>query len=272
MKWAELFRKLPVAVRGFLGEKWIHLLPDLASGHPSMSRLKRFLASGEKPPAERYAAFVTAFSRSERDRLVDRDFMGSDEPESPEELISEIFHSGHADSLLHNLLLCDMQLYLPGDLLTLTDRVSMHHSLEVRVPFLDHPLIELMAQVPAEHKTTLWSKKVLFKEAFRELLPSSILHRKKLGFSVPLGLWLRTDLKHVMCELLSKKSLSALGYLNPIEVERIISEHLAGRTNHENKLWGLINLVLWHRQQVSRRGRPVEAFPERAELLPSLKN
>jgi len=254
MKWAELFRKLPVAVRRFLGGKWIHLLPDLASGHPSMSRLKRFLASAEKPSAERYTAFVTAFSQSERDCLVDRDIMGSDRSESPEELISEIFHSGNADSLLHNLLLCDMQLYLPGDLLTLTDRVSMHHSLEVRVPFLDHPFIELMAQVPAEYKTTLWSKKVLFKEAFRELLPSSILHRKKLGFSVPLGLWLRTDLKHLMCELLSKKSLSDLGYLKPIEVERIMSEHLAGRMNHENKLWGLINLVLWQRQQGSRRG------------------
>ena len=122
------------------------------------------------------------------------------------------------------------------------------------LPFLDHPFIELMAQVPAEYKTTLWSKKVLFKEAFRELLPSNILHRKKLGFSVPLGLWLRTDLKHLMCELLSKKSLSDLGYLKPIEVERIMSEHLAGRMNHENKLWGLINLVLWQRQQGSRRG------------------
>jgi len=86
------------------------------------------------------------------------------------------------------------------------------------------------------------------------LLPSSILHRKKLGFSVPLGLWLRTDLKHLMCELLSKDSLGALGYLNSIEVERIISEHLAGRVNHEYKLWALINLVLWHRQHISRRG------------------
>jgi len=66
------------------------------------------------------------------------------------------------------------------------------------------------------------------------------LHRKKLGFSVPLGLWLRTDLSISLCDLLSKKSLSALGYLNPIEVERIISEHLAGPHEHENKLWGLI--------------------------------
>lgn len=252
MKWAELFRKLPAPLRGLLGEKWIHLLPDFASGHPSMSRLKRFLSSSQKPSAERYAAFVTAFSRPEREGLLSRDIIGAHKLETPEERICEIFNSGQADTLLHNLLLCDMQLYLPGDLLTLTDRVSMHHSLEVRVPFLDHPLMELMAQVPAEYKTTLWSKKVLLKEAFKDLLPSRILHRRKLGFSVPLGLWLRTDLKHLMCELLSKGSLSGVGYLNPAEVARLVSEHLAGRANHENKLWGLMNLVLWQRQQASR--------------------
>jgi asparagine synthase (glutamine-hydrolysing) len=218
-----------------------------------MSRLKRFLASSDKPPAQRYAAFVTAFSQSERERLIERDFLDKDRREPSEELISAIFRSGQADTLLHNLLLCDMELYLPGDLLTLTDRVSMHHSLEVRVPFLDHPLIELMAEVPAGYKTSLWSKKVLFKEAFKELLPSSILHRKKVGFSVPLALWLRTDLKPLMCDLLSRESLNALGYLNSGEVERIVSEHLAGRSNHESKLWGLINLVLWEREQVSRR-------------------
>jgi asparagine synthase (glutamine-hydrolysing) len=253
MLWAELFGKLPARLRGLLGQKWIHLLPDLDSGHPSMSRLKRFLASSDKPPAQRYAAFVTAFSQSERERLIERDFLDKDRREPSEELISAIFRSGQADTLLHNLLLCDMELYLPGDLLTLTDRVSMHHSLEVRVPFLDHPLIELMAEVPAGYKTSLWSKKVLFKEAFKELLPSSILHRKKVGFSVPLALWLRTDLKPLMCDLLSRESLNALGYLNSGEVERIVSEHLAGRSNHESKLWGLINLVLWEREQVSRR-------------------
>lgn len=252
MKWAELFRQLPAPLRGLLGGKWVHLLPDIATGHPSMSRLKRFLASAEKPAAERYAAFVTAFSLSERDHLISREFMSSVKPESPEDLIAEIFRSSNADSLLHNLLLCDMQLYLPGDLLTLTDRVSMHHSLEVRVPFLDHPLIELMAQVPAEYKTTLWSKKVLFKQALKGVLPPSILHRKKLGFSVPLGLWLRTDLKALMCDLLSRQSLNAVPYLDPLVVERIMAAHLAGRTNHENKLWGLMNLVLWKQQCVSR--------------------
>jgi asparagine synthase (glutamine-hydrolysing) len=253
MLWGEHFRRLPDIVRGLLGEYWIHRLPDSPTGRSGMSRIKKFLSTAANPSAERYAAFTMAHSVSERARILSPDFHASAEALSSNQMVDAAFSSGDADSLLHQLLLCDMQLYLPGDLLMLTDRVSMLHSLEVRVPFLDHPLIELMAQVPAEYKTTLWSKKVLLKQAFRELLPPSILHRKKLGFSIPLGLWLRTDLKHLMCDLLSRKSLGAVAYLNPIEVERIISEHLAGHMNHESKLWGLINLVLWQRQQGSRR-------------------
>ena len=176
-------------------------------------------------------------------------------------MVKAAFDSDDSDSLLHSLLLCDMNLYLPGDLLMLTDRVSMLHSLEVRVPFLDHPLVELMAQIPAKHKATLWSKKALFKRAFHDLLPRSILHRKKLGFSVPLALWLRTDLKPLMYDLLSKDGLQVAGYLQHREIEKLMSQHLAGSANHESKLWALINLVLWERQ---RRELRLGAAPAKA--------
>jgi asparagine synthase (glutamine-hydrolysing) len=73
------------------------------------------------------------------------------------------------------------------------------------------------------------------------------LHRKKLGFSVPLGLWLRTDLKPMMCDILSDHIIKDIGFLNVAEVQRIVSEHIAGDANHENKLWALINLVSWWR-------------------------
>ena len=249
MQWAEHFRRLPSVVRGVLGEYWIHRLPDSPTGHPGMSRIKRFLSSAANPTAERYAAFVMAHSVSERARILSRDFHAGAKAQSSNEMVEAAFNSNDADSLLHYLLLCDMQLYLPGDLLMLTDRVSMLHSLEVRVPFLDHPLIELMAQVPARHKLTLWSKKALFKRAFRGLLPSSILDRKKVGFSVPLALWLRTELKPLLCDVLSKDGLTAVGYLEHGEVEKLVSEHLSGSANHESKLWALINLVLWERQR-----------------------
>jgi asparagine synthase (glutamine-hydrolysing) len=255
MKWAELFRKIPGPVRGLLGEAWVRHLPDAANGHPGMSRLKRFLASAAKPAAQRYADFVTTFWPDDRARLVSREFLSGAKPGLPEESILDTFASHDADSLLHSMLLCDMKLYLPGDLLSLTDRVSMHHSLEVRVPFLDHPLIELTAQIPEKYKLSLRSKKILFKQAFATLLPTSILHRRKLGFSVPMGLWLRTDLKPFMCDLLSKERIKAIGYLNPAEVENIVTAHVAGRANHESKIWGLMNLAMWHLQHLSTQCR-----------------
>jgi asparagine synthase (glutamine-hydrolysing) len=142
----------------------------------------------------------------------------------------------------------DLSSYLPGDLLTLADRISMWHSLEVRVPFLDHPLVELMAMVPASLKVRGRQKKVLMREAFRTLLPASILDRPKMGFSIPLALWLRTDLRALMGEILSGHEIHRVGYLNAAVVERIKAEHLAGHANHESRLWALINLVCWHRQ------------------------
>jgi len=92
------------------------------------------------------------------------------------------------------------------------------------------------------------AKKVLMREAFRGLLPDVILDRRKMGFSIPLALWLRTDLRTTMDEILSEHEVRRLGYLDTREVMRIKAEHLSGRTNHESRLWALINLVSWHRQ------------------------
>jgi asparagine synthase (glutamine-hydrolysing) len=86
------------------------------------------------------------------------------------------------------------------------------------------------------------------REAFAGLLPAGILRRRKVGFSVPMALWLRTDLRDTMREVLSEREVRRLGYLDWAEVGRIGAEHLAGRANHESKLWALINLVCWHRR------------------------
>jgi asparagine synthase (glutamine-hydrolysing) len=249
MQWAEHFRRLPQVLRGLLGEYWVHRLPDSHSGHPGMSRLKRFIASATDPAAARYAAFTLAHSASERAQLLSPEFRAARRGPTAEDMIAAEIDSTAADDLLHRLLLCDMNLYLPGDLLSLTDRVSMLHSLEVRVPFLDHPLVELMAEIPARLKMTTWSKKALFKRAFRDLLPPTILHRKKMGFSVPLALWLRTDLQPLLADVLSRHSLNEIGYLDQNVVAKLVSEHQSGAANHESKLWALINLALWERHR-----------------------
>jgi asparagine synthase (glutamine-hydrolysing) len=247
MLWSRWYRQLPRPIRQALLGGWVSRLPDVGSGRRWIDRLKRFASAAELETAGRYAALVSAFGPEERERLLTADFRASAGAEVPEGLLEEVFRSPDADGLVHYLMLADLRLYLPGDLLALTDRTSMLHSLEVRVPFLDHPLVELMASVPAGHKVSGWSKKILMKRAFRRLLPREILTRKKVGFSVPLALWLRTDLAPAMREILSEGEIQRIGYLCWPEVRRMIREHLDRRANHESKLWALINLVCWHR-------------------------
>lgn len=247
MLWGEHYRRVPGSIRRHAVERWIARLPDTASGGRWVDRLKRFTSSAGKEPGGRYAAIVTAFSPEDRRRVLVSDFREQASREPCEALVTDIFRSGDADDLTHRMMLADLRLYLPGDLLMLTDRVSMFHSLEVRVPFLDHPLVELMACIPSEYKVSGLGKKLLFRRAFAGLLPAEILRRKKVGFSVPLALWLRTDLRETVREILSRDEVSRLGYLDHAEVERILDEHLARRANHENKLWALMTLVAWHR-------------------------
>jgi asparagine synthase (glutamine-hydrolysing) len=248
MLWAEQYNRLPGVLRPRWLESAVGRLPDVRSGRRWIDQAKRFFAASRLGAADRYAAMVTTFSPSDRARLLSPDFRRQAGPDDAEQLVTRVFGSRHADGVLHAAMRADLDAYLVGDLLTLADRVSMRHSLEVRVPFLDHPLVELMATVPARLKVHGRTKKVLMREAFRDLLPASILDRRKMGFSIPLALWLRTDLRATMDEILSEQEVCRLGYLVPNEVERIKREHLAGRTNHESKLWALINLVCWHRR------------------------
>jgi asparagine synthase (glutamine-hydrolysing) len=251
MLWAEHYGRLPSALQSRWLEAAVRRLPDVRSGRRWIDQAKRFVATARLSPADRYAGMVTTFSAAERKRLLEPDFVAQSSS-CPEDLVTRLFGSGTADSALHAAMLADLGSYLPGDLLTLADRTSMRHSLEVRVPFLDHPLVELMASAPDELKVHGRTKKVLMREAFRELLPPSILARRKVGFSVPLALWLRTDLRPLLQTILSESEISRLGYLRYPEVRPIIEEHLAGRHNHESKLWALMNLVCWQRQWDAR--------------------
>jgi asparagine synthase (glutamine-hydrolysing) len=248
MLWAERYGRLPGALRPRWLEAAVGRLPDVRSGRRWIDQAKRFFATARLAPADCYAAMVTTFSPAERGRLLTPDFQRQAGADDAEDLVRRVFGSPAADGVLQAAMRADLDTYLTGDLLTLADRVSMRHSLEVRVPFLDHPLVELMAGAPAGLKVHGRTKKVLMRQAFRDLLPASILDRRKMGFSIPLALWLRTDLRATMREILAEPEIRRLGYLRYAEVERIQQEHLSERTNHESKLWALINLVCWHRQ------------------------
>lgn len=145
------------------------------------------------------------------------------------------------------MLYTDLKTYLPGDILVKVDRMSMANSLEVRAPFLDYRIIEFAASLPSDWKIKGNSKKILLRKAFGHLLPAGILNRSKHGFSVPLDLWFRGELKPLAEECLFRQEALA-EFLSIQTIGRLWQEHQSCRFDHGTILWNLLMLSLWQRQ------------------------
>lgn len=135
--------------------------------------------------------------------------------------------------------------YLPNDLLVKVDIATMAVSLEARSPFLDHHLIEFAASLPAEFKLRGRTTKHLLKRALAGLLPADILTRRKMGFGVPVGKWLRGEMQPFMRETLLSEKASRRDLFEPDYVARLVEDHTAGRQDHAARLWTLMMLELW---------------------------
>ena len=144
----------------------------------------------------------------------------------------------------------DLHTYLPDDLLVKVDIATMHHSLEGRSPLLDHVLMEWAAGIPAEEKLGEGGLKSLLKDAVRPWLPDGILDRPKMGFGVPVGPWMRTELRELVEDHLRSDRFHQRGLFRPAWVERTIDEHVDGRCDHQTRLWCMIMLELWYREWI----------------------
>ena len=208
-------------------------------------RLRRFVAAGEMSPADRYRSFVSAFWNV-------KDILHSDVHASLDQWDSRygrLMKELAVDNAVDLGLFADLYSYLPDDLLTLTDRISMAHSLEARVPFLDHELIELVARIPVRLKVQGFRKKVLFRQAIAPWLPEGHLRRAKQGFSVPMAEWLRGSLRPLLSDLAASQHWRQSPWLNQTAVRQLVDEHLSGRVSHEVRLWAIICFLEWERRQ-----------------------
>ena len=151
-----------------------------------------------------------------------------------------------AESLLDQLLAADMKTYL-HELLMKQDQMSMAASLESRVPFLDHKLVEFATHLPESMKLRGWTTKYVLREAMRDVLPQEILTRKKMGFPVPIESWFRGSFRSIVDEyVLSERTLER-GIFNPGYVRELVARHIAGE-NHAERLWMLVNFEIWQRR------------------------
>jgi asparagine synthase (glutamine-hydrolysing) len=136
----------------------------------------------------------------------------------------------------------------------------MATSIESRVPFLDHRLVEFVAQLPDRWKLAGLTTKRVLREAMKGVLPDSILNRPKMGFPVPFGIWMKGAWNGVARDVLLDRRSRERGLIDPAAVDRLLCDHAAGRTDGADRIWSLFNLELWHRTFIDGEG--VQTLPD----------
>jgi asparagine synthase (glutamine-hydrolysing) len=210
-------------------------------------RAKRFVRAAHLPPLERHHGWKEIFAPELRAQLT-----GRRNAFDPVDLLRARYAETRGADELARLQDVDLGVYLVDDLLVKTDRASMAHSLEARVPYLDTVVTNLALALPTRHKVRGLSKKVLLRKAAAPLLPREIVHGKKRGFSIPAAAWLRGDLEPFARETLSAHTLRRQGFFEPRVVETLLDDHVAGREDLSRQLWGLLAFTLWHERHVER--------------------
>jgi asparagine synthase (glutamine-hydrolysing) len=215
-------------------------------------RAKRFTRAAGLPALERHHGWKEIFSAQERAQLLQPGWQ--DAGYDPLYSWRERFAETEGAPLLARLQDVDLGLYLADDLLVKTDRMSMAHSLEARVPYLDPVVSDLALALPTRLKVRGVAKKRLLREALAPLVPNEILRARKRGFSIPAAAWLRGELAPLAQEILAPDRTRSQGFFNPEVVSRLLGEHLARRQDHSRQIWGLLSFSLWAEQLQVRPG------------------
>lgn len=205
------------------------------------------------PPGLQYAQYMLIFRDYQRRALCVGELGEAARRADPVGRLLSFYQRADLASRVDRMLFCDVEAYLPGDLLVKMDRMTMAHSLEGRSPFLDHQLMELAARLPGELKLKRGESKYLLKKAMEPILPREIMYRPKRGFSMPLRDWFRSGpLRELACDVLLSAESRRRGWFDAAYIEKMLAEHAAGRQNHHHRLWSLLSLELWCRTFLDR--------------------
>ena len=231
----------------------IERLPSSSARVSFDYKAKRFARGGALPPLERHHAWKEIFSPELRAELLAA-------PPAPGFDPLDVYRERYAATAgaepLARLQDVDRDIYLVDDLLVKTDRASMAHSLEVRVPFLDTAVTDLALAVPSSCHLLGWQRKRLLRRAVAPLLPKRILYGRKRGFSIPAAAWLRGELLPFARDVLSPDAIRRQGLFRPEAVDRLLTEHASGQADNSRQIWCLMTLGLWLERYGARREVP----------------
>ena len=249
--WAKHYARIPSVLRENVIAPFIQSLPD-ARDKPSLElirRAKKFLRGMSLSFPERFCGWREIFPFSTRQKLLRR---------PPDrnlylELIRQAVEDKKRfflDDVINLMLYLDVKGLLPGDMLTKVDRMSMANSLEVRVPFLDYNLVQYVFSLKGSAKLGAWRGKRILLETFKDLLPPLLHNRPKRGFEMPIGAWLRKELKFLIEEYLHKDRIERQGIFDPRIISDMVLDHMSESQDTSWQLWNLIVFEHWYERYI----------------------
>ena len=237
---ARYYHMLPTPVRDNV------IMPLLDQLPYSMRKLKTAARNLSQPAPQRWMSWFGIFNGQLKENILSESIKTNIDIDSSRVFRCWLAKNPQRDNL-SSMLYLDTKIWLPDNLLMKGDKMTMAASLEARMPLLDYQLTEYAASIPSKDKIRPFKAKYLFKRAYADFLPETILTRKKMGFNVPTGTWFREGQRNLITQLLLSERARDRGYLNDAFVASLLRDHLEGKTNYQSQLFILASLELWFR-------------------------
>lgn len=252
MQIAARYERLPRALRRLAIEPLGRLLPGTVARRSRLRQLRNLLQTAGQPAARRYLRWMSQVRPEYRSGLYSAELQQRLAAHEPGGWLLDLWEARVREGVSPPdlPLAVDVESYLPYDLLVKMDIATMASSLEARSPFLDHEVMQFCARLPTAYKVRGLTLKYLLKKAGAGLLPPETLKRRKMGFGVPVGDWMRGELRSWLEDVLLSSNALGRGYFKPEAVRGLVRAHLDGRQEVSFELWALLWLELWHREFV----------------------
>lgn len=266
----DAYLRVPALLRKGLVQPVLNWIPPTGKKKGLINRAKRFAEGMRLPRDLEHTRWMIFLQEAEKQRLYSPEMQRALGDFQSYQFIRDYFARSHTTDRLNRQLYVDIKTYLVDDILVKVDRMSMATSLEARVPFLDHRVVEFTATIPSSLKLQGKTTKYLLKKAMAKQLPPDILKRGKEGFSIPIKNWLKHDLKELMMDILSPDRIRHEGFFDVNSVERLKTEHLSGKENHSHRLWAMMVFGIWQdyflRNQQRGNQRAIQTSQELAAI------
>lgn len=234
-------------IRGVVGGGMLGALASCAARFSRAAKLKKYLRLASMPLTQRYRG-IASYERDKKAALYSSGFAAAGGSDRCLEFLDNLFRRSAGWDPLSRMLYFDTRTWLVDDLLIKADRMSMANSLELRVPFLDHRLVERAAALPSRYKIKGTDTKHVLKHALDGMLPQRILRRPKMGFPTPLEIMFRGELFDYASDTLMSEAAVGRGYFDRTAVWRLLDEHRRGKAANHREIWQLVVLEEWHQQ------------------------